>query len=147
MAHQLNFQQIADFVKTGSADSGLDFPGSGDRYKQFGTTADVDFKTTKPCFATVMSHINQVVADTQQWEQSAAFRLEMAARRGLVKSYAKNDRLGLTIPYDYLDIEHTYTPDYLVRLATDVMLLLRSRAKKITAIRRNMTLQGAGYRR
>ncbi len=90
----------------------------------------MDFKTTKPCFATVMSHINQVVADTQQWEQSAAFRLEMAARRGLVKSYAKNDRLGLTIPYDYLDIEHTYTPDYLVRLATDVMLLLEIKGEE-----------------
>jgi hypothetical protein len=100
------------------------------RYKQFGTTADVDFKTTKPCFATVMSHINQVVADTQQWEQSAAFRLEMAARRGLVKSYAKNDRLGLTIPYDYLDIEHTYTPDYLVRFATDVMLLIEIKGEE-----------------
>lgn len=50
------------------------------RYKPFGTTADVDFKTTKPCFPAVVSHINQVVADTQQWEQSAAFRLEMAAR-------------------------------------------------------------------
>lgn len=100
------------------------------RYKQFGTTADVDFKTTKPCFATVMSHINQVVADTHEWEQSAAFRLEMAARRGLVKSYAKNDRLGLTIPYDYLGNEHTYTPDYLVRLATDVMLLLEIKGEE-----------------
>jgi len=100
------------------------------RYKQFGSTEDVDFKTTKPCFATSMSHINQVVADTQQWEQSAAFRLEMAARRGLVKSYAKNDRLGLTIQYDYLDIEHAYTPDYVVQLTNSVMVLLEIKGEE-----------------
>lgn len=94
------------------------------RYKAFGTTADVEFKTTKPCFPTVVSHINQVVADTGQWEQSAAFRLEMAARRGLVRCYAKNDRLGLMIPYEYLGVSHNYVPDYIVRLANGVMLLL-----------------------
>lgn len=94
------------------------------RYKPFGTTADVDFKTTRPCFPTVVSHINQVVADTGQWEQSAAFRLEMAARKGLVRCYAKNDHLGLLIPYEYLGVSHNYVPDYLVRLASGTMLLL-----------------------
>jgi type III restriction enzyme len=94
------------------------------RYKSFGTTADVDFKTTKPCFPTVVSHINQVVADTGQWEQSAAFRLEMAARRGLVSCYAKNDRLGLMIAYEYLGVGHNYVPDYIVRLTNGVTLLL-----------------------
>jgi type III restriction enzyme len=94
------------------------------RYKPLGTTADVDFKTTKPCFPTVVSHINQVVADTGQWEQSAAFRLEMAARRGLVRCYAKNDRLGLMIAYEYLGVEHNYVPDYLVRLTNGMTLLV-----------------------
>jgi hypothetical protein len=68
-----------------------------------------------PCFATAMSHINQVVADTQQWEQTAAFRLEMAVKHGLVLYYAKNDHLGLMTPYEYLGVEHNYLPDYLVR--------------------------------
>lgn len=94
------------------------------RYKSFGTTADVDFKTTKPCFPTVVSHINQVVADTGQWEQSAAFRLEMAARRGMVSCYAKNDRLGLLIAYEYLGVGHNYVPDYIVRLTNGLTLLL-----------------------
>ncbi len=94
------------------------------RYKPFGTTAEVDFKTTKPCFPTVVSHINQVVADTGQWEQSAAFRLEMAARRGLVRCYAKNDRLGLMIAYEYLGVGHNYVPDYIVRLTNGLTLLL-----------------------
>lgn len=95
-----------------------------DRYNPLGTTADVDFKTTRPCFPTFFSHINQVVADTETWEQSAAFRLEMAVRHGLVKFYARNDHLGLAIPYEYMDIAHSYEPDYLVRLANDTTLLL-----------------------
>ncbi|MDT8066897.1 MAG: hypothetical protein ROO76_01900 [Terriglobia bacterium] len=94
------------------------------RYHQLGTTADIDFKTTKPCFATTTSHVNQVVADTQEWEQSAAFRLEKAVRSGFVRSYVKNDRLGLVIPYEYLDVEHTYEPDYLASLSNGVTLLL-----------------------
>lgn len=95
-----------------------------DRYKSMGSTADVKFSTTKPCFATAMSHINQVVADTLQWEQSAAFRLEMAAKHGIVQYYAKNDHLDLMIPYEYLGVEHNYLPDYLVRLSNGVTLLL-----------------------
>jgi type III restriction enzyme len=48
----------------------------------------------------------------------------MAGRQGLVKFYARNDHLGLTIPYDYLDIAHNYEPDYLARLPDETTLLL-----------------------
>jgi N-terminal domain of anti-restriction factor ArdC len=100
------------------------------RYKPIGSTAEVEFKTTKPCFATAMSHINQVVADTQQWEQAAAFRLEMAVKHGDVLYYAKNDHLGLMIPYEYLGVEHNYLPDYLVRMANGVTLLLEIKGQE-----------------
>jgi type III restriction enzyme len=100
------------------------------RYKQIGTTSEVDFKTTRPCFSTAMSHINQVVADTQQWEQSAAFRLEMAARKGTLTCYAKNDHLGLAIPYDYLGVPHNYSPDYLVKLSNGITLLLEIKGQE-----------------
>ena len=33
------------------------------RYKPIGSTAEVDFKTTRPCYATMKSHIDQVVPD------------------------------------------------------------------------------------
>ncbi|MGB6130956.1 MAG: hypothetical protein WBG54_04195 [Acidobacteriaceae bacterium] len=100
------------------------------RYKPIGTTAEVDFKTTKPCFPTAMSHINQVVADTQQWEQSSAFRLEMAAKHGLISCYAKNDHLGLMIPYEYFGVEHNYVPDFLVRMQNGTMLLLEIKGQE-----------------
>jgi hypothetical protein len=91
------------------------------RYKPIGTTAEVDFKTTRPCFGTQRSHINQVVADTVTWESSAAFYLE---RSKAVKFYARNDHLGLLIPYDYMGVSHNYEPDFLVRLADDTTLIL-----------------------
>jgi type III restriction enzyme len=92
------------------------------RYKPYGTTAEVDFKTTKPCHATERSHINQVAADTATWERSATFRLEQA--RDAVAFYARNEGLGFTIPYDYLGIGHAYEPDYLIRLASGTTLIL-----------------------
>jgi type III restriction enzyme len=91
------------------------------RYKPIGTTAEVDFKTTRPCYMTQRSHVNQVVADTMSWEGSAAFRLEQSPA---VKWYVRNDHLGLVIPYEYLGVDHSYEPDFLVRLASDVILVL-----------------------
>lgn len=100
------------------------------RYKPLGTTADVIFKTTKPCYPTFASHINQVVADTLQWEQSAAFHLEAAVHRGLAKCYAKNDHLGLMIPYEYYGVPHNYEPDFLVRLAYGETLLVEIKGQE-----------------
>ena len=94
------------------------------RYKSTGTTADVDFKTTRPCFTTTYSHINLVAADTARWEQSAAFRLEQAVLKGSVRFYARNDQLAFTIPYDFMGVSHHYEPDYLVRLQNGVTLVL-----------------------
>ncbi len=94
------------------------------RFKSTGTTAEVDFKTTRPCFTTVRSHINLVAADTARWEQSAAFRLEQAARRGLVQFYARNDQLGFVIPYDFMGVSYHYEPDFLARLKNGVTLIL-----------------------
>lgn len=94
------------------------------RYKSIGTTAEVDFKTTQPCTGTQRSHINLVAADTATWEQSAAFRLEQAGLTGAVKYYARNDGLGFVIPYEYMGVSHHYEPDFLVKLANGVTLVL-----------------------
>ncbi|MBI2843052.1 MAG: DEAD/DEAH box helicase family protein [Armatimonadetes bacterium] len=94
------------------------------RYKRIGSTAEVNFKTKKSCFGTMRSHINLVAADTSTWEQSAAFRLERSAQRGVVAFYAKNDHLECVIPYEYFGVSHAYVPDFLVRLANGVTLVL-----------------------
>jgi type III restriction enzyme len=100
------------------------------RYQPTGSTADVDFKTTRPCFVTTYSHINLVAADTARWEQSAAFRLEAAAQKGLVRFYARNDELGLMIPYDFLGTGHHYQPDFLVHLADGTTLVLEIKGQE-----------------
>jgi hypothetical protein len=61
------------------------------------------------------------LADTLTWESSAAFRLEQC---DAVKFYACSDRLGLIIRYEYEGIDHGYSPDFLVRLANDVTVVL-----------------------
>ena len=97
------------------------------RYKAMGTTAEVDFKTKRPVHATQYSHINQVVLDTATWEASVALRLELCAQAGTVRYYARNDALGLVIPYEYMGVAHNYEPDFLVRLdvpGTDLTLML-----------------------
>jgi len=94
------------------------------RYKPIGTTADVDFKTVRPCHGTQRSHINQVVLDTDTWESAAAFRLEILAQRGIISCYARNDHLGLVIPYEYQGVFHGYEPDFIVRLSNGLLVLL-----------------------
>jgi len=91
------------------------------RYKPFGTSAEVDFTTKRPVHGTKKSHVNQVVLDTLAWEQTATFRLESCAA---VERYVRNDHLGLLIAYEYQGIDHTYEPDFIVRLTNGLNLLL-----------------------
>ena len=91
------------------------------RYKPIGTTAEVDFKTTRACHATMKSHIDQVVLDNSTWESSAGFRLESG---DAVQFYARNDHMGVTIPYEYAGIDHAYEPDFLVRLRNGLTVVL-----------------------
>jgi type III restriction enzyme len=86
------------------------------RTQEIGSTAGVEFRTKRPVVATMASHIGHVVADTDAWEQSAAFRIEQAARRGVVRFYARNEGLGFTIPYEFFGVDHAYEPDFIVSL-------------------------------
>lgn len=119
------------------------------RYKPVGSTTEVEFKTTRACHGTQKSHINQVVLDTQTWESAAAFRLE---RSSVVECYARNDRLGLMIPYEFQEVDHHYEPDFLVRLTSGVTVILeikglidaQTRAKHIAAQRWVAAVNNAG---
>lgn len=91
------------------------------RYKPIGSTAQVDFKTVRPCVGTVKSHINLVVADTGSWEQAAVFRLEQAPE---VVAYERNDHLEFSIPYEFEGVTQAYFPDFLVRLTNGVTAIL-----------------------
>jgi type III restriction enzyme len=77
-----------------------------------GTTADIDFWTSKDAYEVENSHLNFVVADTLRWEQSAAFRID---RHPKVFSFVKNAGLGFAVPYLHGGMVHDYVPDFLVR--------------------------------
>jgi type III restriction enzyme len=81
-----------------------------------GSTRDVDFWTSKPVRETQKSHLNFVVADTEKWEQTAAFYLETDPH---VLAYAKNFNLGFAIPYTHAGETREYLPDFLVRVQKD----------------------------
>jgi type III restriction enzyme len=83
-----------------------------ERARETGSTADVDWWTSKDVRVTTKSHINYMVADTKQREQSGAYHIE---RHRQVVAWVKNAGLNFTIPYTHNGQDHDYLPDFLVR--------------------------------
>jgi type III restriction enzyme len=77
-----------------------------------GSTADVDTWTSREVREVHRSHVNFVVADTQQWEQAAAYLIDTHPR---VHAFVKNAGLGFGIPYLHNGQMHEYVPDFLVQ--------------------------------
>lgn len=98
----------------GADDSGA--PEEVPRYdpgRPEGSTFDVDTWTSRKVHETLKSHLNFAVADTDRWEQAAAYYLD---RSDFVVAYAKNYDMGFTIPYVSKGERHEYHPDYLARM-------------------------------
>jgi type III restriction enzyme len=91
-----------------------------------GSTGDVDFWTSRDVREVVHCHLNYAVADTAQWEQSAAYYLDKSKA---VEAFVKNSGLGFAIPYLHNGQMHDYVPDFLVRLkaARPVHLILETK--------------------
>jgi len=86
------------------------------RHDSTGSTANVSFATRKKVYATEKSEVSHVTLDGREgntWEQILALECEL---HDDVAAYAKNDRLGFTIPYVHEGRAHSYVPDFLVRL-------------------------------
>jgi type III restriction enzyme len=81
-----------------------------------GSTANVDFWTSRDVREVEHSHLNYVVADTAKWEQSAAYFIDT---HKLVDAFVKNSGLGFTIPYFHNGQDHDYVPDFIIRLKTE----------------------------
>ena len=89
-----------------------------------GSTADVDFQTSKDVREVTRSHVNFVVADTKRWEQSAAYAIDT---HPAVVAFVKNAGLGFTIPYLFAGFTHDYEPDFLICLASGQTLVLETK--------------------
>ena len=84
-----------------------------EQHRGLGSSADVDFWTSRPVWPAERSHVNYVVADTRQWEQSTAYFVDT---HPLVRSFVKNAGLGFAVPCFYAGQEHEYVPDFIIRL-------------------------------
>lgn len=82
-----------------------------------GTTADVDFWTSRDVREVLRSHLNYCVADTAKWEQSAAYTIDT---HHATDAFVKNSGLGFAIPYLHNGQMHDYVPDFIVRVKGDV---------------------------
>ena len=85
-----------------------------EKNRKAGSTEDVNFWTSRDVREVVKSHINLVVADTAQWEQSAAFIIDNHAA---TDAFAKNAGMGFAIPYLFNGQPHDYEPDFIIRLS------------------------------
>ena len=83
-----------------------------------GSTDDVNFWTSKPVREVINSHINYVVADTWQWEQTAAYIIDTHPGVG---AFVKNAGLGFAIPYFDNGEDHDYIPDFIIRFKTPTL--------------------------
>jgi len=81
-----------------------------------GSTADVDYWTSKDVREVARSHVNYLVADTTKWEQQAGYILDT---HPAVDAFVKNAGLGFAIPYIHNGQPHDYVPDFVVRLKAD----------------------------
>ena len=87
-----------------------------------GSTADVDFWTSRDVREVVKSHVNYVVADTKTWEESAAYLIDTNES---VEAFVKERRLGIARSHTFYNGEaHDYVPDFIVRLKTEPPLHL-----------------------
>lgn len=86
-----------------------------------GSTADVDYWTSKDVREVVSSHLNYAVADTKVWEQSATYIIDTHPK---VDAFVKNAGLGFAIPYLNNGQPHDYIPDFIIRLKTEPVIHL-----------------------
>ena len=92
-----------------------------ERSRGAGSTSDVDFWTSRPVVEVAKSHVNYLVADTDKWEQSAAYHIDNHVS---VDAFVKNAGLGLGVPYLHNGEQHEYLPDFVIRLTAAQRYLL-----------------------
>jgi type III restriction enzyme len=91
--------------------------------RESGSTQEVDFWTSKKVREITKSHLNYVVQDSK-WEQSAAYHLDTHPR---VAAFVKNQGLGFAIPYLHNGQQHSYIPDFIVRVDNELNLILETK--------------------
>lgn len=95
-----------------------------------GSTLYVDFHTTKSIYPVTRCHLNAMVANTQKWEQSAAFLLD--SHPGVVR-WVKNDRRGFFIPCRDRGVPACYIPDFIAVTDRRINVIVEIKGRPRTA--------------
>lgn len=109
-------ERLLGAIRPDSAEGEVEELPRYEAHREPGSTADVDYWTSRDVREVEKSHLNYVVADTKQWEQSAAFLID---KNPGVRSFVKNAGLGFTIPYFHNGAVHEYIPDFVIKLDRD----------------------------
>jgi len=119
---QLMYREIADMacdrIKAAITEATIgDKPIKAilDAYNPTGTTASVNFNTSKPTLWQTdsrYSHVNWVVCDSN-WEAEFCRVVEQHPR---VRAYVKNQGLGFEVPYLHGSTPRKYLPDFIVKV-------------------------------
>ncbi|MXY51913.1 MAG: restriction endonuclease [Gammaproteobacteria bacterium] len=86
-----------------------------DPYNPRGSTADVDFTTSKTNrweTDPTKCHVNWAICDSD-WEREFC---RLAERRSSILAYVKNQGMGFTVPYCTDGVSRQYVPDFIVRV-------------------------------
>jgi type III restriction enzyme len=95
-------------------------------YRPVVSTKDVDYHTARPVVPLEKSHLN-FAAILSGWERDA---IETFENLDSVECFVPNDsRIGLTIPYEYLEHEQVYVPDFVVRMRGGKFVLLEIKGR------------------
>jgi type III restriction enzyme len=125
LAHQIYLkplvERLTDAIKPRDSEGNDRLLPVINRFTPWGTSADVTFSTVRQCYPTQKSQVDQVVIDTETWEQSVAHQLESSED---VEFYVRNDHLGFSIPYEFMGVSHSFFPDFIVRLSSNTNLVL-----------------------
>jgi type III restriction enzyme len=104
-----------------------------------GSTSEVDYWTSKEVREVIHCHLNYVVADTQRWEQSAAYVIDTHPQ---VTAFVKNAGLGFAVPYIHNGQDHDYVPDFIIRLKDGANLVLETKGyDPLTEVKKEAALR------
>ena len=98
-------------------------------YRPWASTADVNYRTTRPVALLTKSHLNFAPLPTLHpgWEQQA---IDILEDLDAVECYTPNDRhVGLVIPYEHMEATHYYEPDFIARMRGGRLVVLEIKGK------------------
>jgi type III restriction enzyme len=106
---------LAENIQPGTAEGEIPEIPRYESSRGPGSTAEVDYWTSRDPRPTNKCHLNFIVPDTKKWEQAAAYYIDIHPD---VDAFVKNSGLGFAIPYLHNGQMHDYIPDFIIRLKT-----------------------------